>query len=340
METYRDRTDCISYEMGDFTSDVENNIVHVSNPNGTKVAINTWTYALYFYENIQRKEISDHWYYLDGIRFDKFVELFLEEKHATRLSEFIQDKITRQLYWEMFELHGTHVNWVALYGLCSYIREIINRRYAVLLKPTLADTLAEIGTKENLREIRFELENGGSHVTDFYVVRDIVLEALRAGNVPSYGFHKIVRKVDVYTHEYGEIEFVRYISRFLHEYFHMVKRHKNSYLTVTEQKIVCFLLKYFGFTPEVVQESRYRQLFNSKYDAIDHIMSFNIPGYLKSNVKLYLEYIPYTIWSKGKINPLNEKILHGDALEEQFTIDMGENPDITELYDYIKGVVG
>ena len=118
----------------------------------------------------------------------------------------------------------------------------------------------------------------------------------------------------------------RYITKFLHEYFNEIKRRKNSYLTITEQKLVCFLLKYFGFAPETVQESRFRQLFNNKYNATDHIMPLNIPGFFETNVKLYLEYIPYKVWSKGKINPLKEMDMHKEAFVNQFTMQMGDKP--------------
>ena len=251
----------------------------------------------------------------------------------------MKDKTSCALCEEMETLHNTHVNWIALYGLCSYIREIINRRLALLLKPDLKDTLSEIQGLENIDSISFELKNGRIHTTDFCEVKKIIWESLKNSDEPTIGFHKILKKVDVYTQEYGEIEFVRYISRFFHEYFSGVKRRKNSYLTITEQKIICFLLMYFGFSPEKVQESRFRQLFNSKYNAIDHIMPLNIPGFFESNVKLYLEYIPYKIWSRGKINPLKEKEMHQEALIHEFTMQMGESPDLKELLNYVNGII-
>lgn len=102
------------------------------------------------------------------------------------------------------------------------------------------------------------------------------------------GFDRIIKKIDVYTKEYGQIEFLRYISKFLHDYFSSVKRRKNSYLTTTEQKLVCYLLKFFDFSPEIVTESRFRQLFNNKYKAVDHIMPLIFPGLLETKIKLYL----------------------------------------------------
>lgn len=329
----------IALSPEDFSQDRKNNIVSATDPTGETVAVDTWKYALYFFEKIQRKDISDRSIYIDGIRLDRFIDLFVKGKHHQRIADFIVDKTSCSLYWEMVEKHGVHINWVALYGLCSYIQEIINRRLAVLLKPTLKETVDELGGVDNLDCIMFKLKDGSSHVTDFPEVKHIVWTSLKNGVETSYGFHKIVRKVDIYTHEYGEIEFVRYISRFMHDYFSSVKRRKNSYLTITEQKIVCFLLKFFGFAPEKVQESRFRQLFNSKYNAIDHIMPLSIPGVLETNLKVYLEYLPYSIWNKGRINPLKEKELHEDSSLTEFTIKMGENPDLTELQNLISGII-
>lgn len=334
-----DAHDGIALSQEDFSLDTKYNIVSAVDQTGRTVAVDTWKYAIYFFENIQRKDISERSIYIDGIRLDRFIDLFIKGKHHQRIEDFIRNKTSLTLYWEMLEKHGVHINWIALYGLCSYIQEIINRRLAVKLKPTLKETIGELGGIENLDCITFQLKNGNSHVTDFPEVKQIIWESLNSAEEPSYGFHKIVRKVDVYTHEYGEIEFVRYISRFMHDYFSTVKRRKNSYLTITEQKIVCFLLNYFGFSPEKVQESRFRQLFNSKYDAIDHIMPLSIPGWLESNVKVYLEYIPYSIWKKGRINPLKEKVLHWESSLTQFTMKMGENPDLTELMNLISGII-
>lgn len=329
----------VSFSQDDFSLDMENNIVHATDPTGKTVAVDTWKYAIYFFDKIQRKDISKESLFIDGIRLDKYVEIFKKENHAQKIVDFISDKTSCSLCKEIETQNDSHINWVALYGLCSYIREIINRRLALLLKPTLQDTISEIKGLENIESISFELKEGNSHTTDFCEVKKIIWESIKNSEETIIGFHKIVKKVDVYTHEYGEIEFVRYISKFLHEYFNEVKRRKNSYLTTTEQKLVCFLLKYFGFTPEKVQESRFRQLFNSKYEAIDHIMPLNIPGFIESKVKLYLEYIPYKVWSKGRINPLKENELHKEALVKKFTMQMGEKPELKELFDYITGII-
>lgn len=334
----KDQDQCVTITADDLTSDLYNNLVRATAPKGRTVAVDMWKYSIYFFEKIQRKEISKDFVYIDGIRLDRYVDLMRKEKHAEKIIDFMRDKTSCELCLEMEAKHNTHVNWVALYGLCSYIREIINRRLALLLKPTLKDTISEIKDLENLDKISFELKDGSNHISDFCEVKKTVWEALNKCDDSSIGFHKIVKKVDVYTHEYGEIEFVRYISKFFHEYFTNVHRRKNSYLSVTEQKLVCFLLHYFGFAPAKVQESRYRQLFNSKYESMDHLLSCDIPGFFESNVKIFMEYIPYKVWSKGKINPLKENEIHMASFEPEFTLQMGEAPEMQELLDYLEGI--
>lgn len=332
----------VSFSPEDFSLDMESNIMHATDPTGETVAIDTWKYAIYFSDKIQRNFFSEEAIVIDGIRLDKFVEIFKKESHshAQKIFDFIKDKTSCAICEEFETQYNTHINWVALYGLCSFIREIINRRLALLFKPTLQETIAEIQGPKNIENIRFELKDGNSHTTDYCEIKKIIWESMKNSEETTVEFYKIVKKVDVYSREYGEIEFVRYLSKFLREYFDGIKRRKNSYLTITEQKLVCFLLKYFEFAPEKVQESRFRQLFNSKYNAIDHIMPLNIPGILKSNVNLYLEIMPYKLWSKGKINPLKEKEFHEQYFQPQIRMNMGEMPDVSELLKVIDGMIG
>lgn len=330
----------MNFSSEDFIPVTNDSIVVVEGPDGHKVAINLWMYANYFFNNIQEKQVSGGLLYIDGIRIDKFKEYFVKENKIKNISKFIEDSTCYGLQQEMQELHNTHINWVALYGLCMYIREIIDRRLALLLKPTIKETLVEIGDKSNLDSVTFNFKNGNSHSSDFFLLKDYVVKSLKECEDETVGFHKIVRKVDVYTKEYGQLEFVRYISRFFHECFSNVKRRKNSYLTATEQRIICYLMKFFEFSPEVVQESRFRQLFNSKYKPIDYFMPLSIPGIYEANAKVYMEFLPYSIWKKGKINPLNSKELHKQNFLGNIKMNMGDRPDISELLKVIDGMFG
>ena len=116
----------VSFSQEDFSSDMKNNIVHGTDPTGKTVAVDTWKYSIYFFDKIQRKEISKESVFIDGICLDKYVEIFLKENHAHKIVDFISHKNSIALYKELETKQQTQINWVALYGLCSYIREIIN----------------------------------------------------------------------------------------------------------------------------------------------------------------------------------------------------------------------
>ena len=48
----------VSFSQEDFSSDMKNNIVHATDSTGKTVAVDTWKYARYFFDKIQRKDIS------------------------------------------------------------------------------------------------------------------------------------------------------------------------------------------------------------------------------------------------------------------------------------------
>ena len=330
----------IIFSSEDFTSDTDNNVVTVVDPSGKTIAINMWEYAYYFFDKIQSKNITEKTVYLDGIRIDKFIEYYIKEKKVLNVERFIMDSTCYGLQQEMQEKHNTHINWVALYGLCMYIREIINRRLAVLLKPSIKEILDEIKEESNLKDIILYTKDERKLKTDSSTLKKVLFNALKESSDESVEFYRIVKKVDAYSKEYGQIEFVRYTSKFFHNYFNKVKRRKNSYLTRTEQKIICYLLKFFDFTNEVVQESRFRQLFNNDYQSVNHILPLSIPGIIETKAQIYLEFIPYRIWSKGLINPLKANIIHQEAKMDRFTMHMGDNPDISEIIKVIDGLFG
>ena len=79
MSKKQEKQYSISISTEDFTYDTKNNIVQMVDSEGKTVAVDTWKYAIYFFENIQRKDISEHSVYLDGLRLDKFVEIFIKQ---------------------------------------------------------------------------------------------------------------------------------------------------------------------------------------------------------------------------------------------------------------------
>lgn len=325
----------ITFALQDFTSDSEYNVFFAEDLTGKCVPVDLWCYARYFYDKIQYKSLSKEMVYVDGIRLEKFIPFFIKEKQFSNFEEYIKESTCFGFQQEMEEKYGVHINWIALYGLCMYIKEIINRRLVVLFKPTIKETIDELICKGGFSSVTFESNNGVLHTTNNCLTIDTITKALQNSNDETYVFDKIARKVDVYSKEYGQIEFVRYISHFFHDFFE-IKRRKNSYLTITEQRIICCFLKFFGFAPEIVQESRFRQLFSSKYKPVDHLLPLNIPEFFESNIYVYFELLSYSDWKNGRINPLTRKMTNE---KENISINMGESPDVSELLKVMEGLL-
>lgn len=326
----------ISYE--DLTTDKEHNPLTIKDGSGKVYYANMWAYLGFFFEKIQHKHIGSDYIYIDGMRPDLFIDMYVKKSKVEDfkvIERFVFDTTCYGLQNEMKELYNVHINWFALFGLCEFIKEIINRRLVVLLKPTIRDTLEIIGNRANFGECSFRTKDGKVVNSDTKILLDTIYNSLLENKSEEFFFDKIGRKVDYYTKEYGQIEFVRYLSSFFHHYFD-IKRRKNGYITLTEQKIVCCMLPLFRFSPEAVQESRYRQLMSCKYEPADHLFPLNIPGIFETKINLYVEFLTYKQVKDGRINPL-EKI-HNSY--DEFTINMGDAPDLSLLIEIAAGIIG
>ena len=76
MKKEQETEQYVPFSFNDFSLDMKNNIVQAIDPTGKKVAVDTWKYSIYFFDKIQRKEISKESVFIDGIRLDKYVEIF------------------------------------------------------------------------------------------------------------------------------------------------------------------------------------------------------------------------------------------------------------------------
>ncbi len=326
----------ISFE--DLTTDKEHNPFTIKDATGKEYYANMWAYLNFFFENIQLKHIGTDYIYIDGMRPDLFIDMYVKKSKVEDIKiieKFVFDTTCYGLQNEMMELYNIHINWFALYGLCEFIKEVINRRLVVIFKPTIQDILDNIGDRANFGECSFRTKDGKTIISNTKLLLDTVYNSLIANKSEELYFDKIGRKVDYYTKEYGQMEFVKYLSNFFHHYFD-IKRRKNGYITPTEQKIICCMLPLFGFSQESVQESRYRQLMNSKYKSVDHLFPLNFPGIFESKLNLYVEFLTFKQIKNGKINPLDN--IHNPY--DEFSINMGESPDLSLFFEIAAGIMG
>ena len=58
MKREHDVEQYVPFSQEDISLDMENNIAYVMDPTGKTVAVDTWKYAIYFFDNIHRNDIS------------------------------------------------------------------------------------------------------------------------------------------------------------------------------------------------------------------------------------------------------------------------------------------
>ena len=286
-------------------------IIVCQDTSGKELTIDLWCYAFYFFTQIQDMHCTEKSVYLDGIRLDNFIKGINKVEFARKLATFFADSQGIALQEEMLERHNTHVNWCALYALCSYIQEIIESRLCIKLKPSLSETLEEIGSSDNISEIEIKLTNKQSKSITNPRLFSAIISSLKAEDMAACEIDSITCQSNVYTKEYSQIVFVDYLSRFFHDYF-KIKRRSNSYISATEQRIICYFLYKLGFSNYPVQESRFRQLFSNRHRITTQLLdispilrlmdpkidiSFNIP----------VSIVTYNDWKDGKLNPLHSK---------------------------------
>lgn len=311
MEKNSEHKGMINISSDDLTNDEIHNNIQFEDPTGKKLLVDMWCYVRYFFDKIQYKDINNSFVYIDGcltpVIFSKKFVQDKDKEHVSKkiklLEKFIFDSTCYDFQCQIFDKYNVHINWIALYGLCIYIKEIIDRRYCIILKPSVKEVLNEIGNSENVSELTITMRNGNKITTSYSGIIDLLVSSLTNSKDETFGIDRLEKKVDVYTREYAQVEFVRYISRFFHDYFN-IKRRKNSYLSKEEQELIRYLLCFFKFSPEIITDSRFRQLMTSTFSCPEHLQFLNLPGIFESNLAIPLEYVTYTDISKGKINPL------------------------------------
>lgn len=271
--------------------------------------VDLWSYAAYFSAKLLNQFCTERAVYLDCIQLNSFIKSLNKEEFVTGLASFLNEPKVIELQDEMQKRHEAHINLCALYALCAYIQEIIKSRLCIKLRPSLSETIEEIGGVDNIAEIEFKLINNSSATITTPDLFGTVMSSLKATtDMDTREIDTITNQSQVYTKEYSQIIFVDYLSRFFQDYF-KIKRRVNSFITTTEQRIICYLLYKFGFSSYPVQESRFRQLFRNRCKITKHW--FNMSPFLSLmdpeidiDINIPVGILSYSEWKDGKINPL------------------------------------
>ena len=280
--------------------DENGNIIH---------ALDIWEYCRYFADNIQLR-IDDMF---DGIDLRSFANkrgfLFYGDDSKKEQQKSFMDKLFaftadgRICYFqhEMETYYNKRINAMALCTLCLFINDIIHQKLVVLLKPTLEEVANAI---TNLKSVTFTNKDGSSVCSDNAQLIASVKKAIPHSEDNQLEAFKIVDRQDVFTKELMQIEFFYYLSQFFNQFFDIKRR---GLLTNLESEIIGYFLKWFGLSPVEVSTSRLRQ-FRMNFDKVEEYDIYEMKVNDKS-IKVQWQFIRYSDWIKGKINPLKDEIV-------------------------------
>ena len=271
-------------------------------------SLDIWEYCRFFSDHIQLKtdDLDDG---IDLISFsDKHGFLFLgdnkkiEQQKAfiEKLFSFTADGRVCNFQKEMESYYKIRINAMALCTLCLFINDIIHSKLVVLLKPTLEDIAKSIN---NLKTVSFTNEDGSTISSDNKLLLASIKKAIPQEKKVKYEAYKIADRQEVFSKEAMQIEFFYYLSKFFNQYFKIKRR---GSLTNLESEIIGYFLKWFELSPKEVSYSRLRQLrMNFDKVGMGDIFAISLNG---KDIKFQWQFIKYSDWSKGKINPLNREI--------------------------------
>ena len=280
--------------------DENGNIIH---------ALDIWEYCRYFADNIQLR-IDDMF---DGIDLRSFANkhgfLYYGDDSKKEQQKSFMDKLFaftadgRICYFqhEMETYYNKRINAMALCTLCLFINDIIHQKLVVLLKPTLEEVANAI---TNLKSVTFTNKDGSSVCSDNAQLIASIKKAIPHSEDNQLEAFKIVDRQDVFTKELMQIEFFYYLSQFFNQFFDIKRR---GLLTNLESEIIGYFLKWFGLSPVEVSTSRLRQL-RMNFDKVEEYDIYEMKVNDKS-IKVQWQFIRYSDWIKGKINPLKDEIV-------------------------------
>lgn len=304
----KDKGEKYKHQIKIHPDDFEKDALLVDDSGQTIHALDIWEYCRFFADNIQLRTDDSY----DGIDLGAFADKHgflysgdiskMEQQKAfmDKLFAFTADGRICYFQHEMENYYNIRINAMALCNLCLFINDIIHQKLVVLLKPTLEDIANSI---TNLQSVTFTNEDGSSISSDNELLIESIKNAIPNDSGDQLEAYKIVDRQKVFTKELMQIEFFYYLSLFFNQFFSIKRR---GLLTNLESEIIGYFLKWFDLSPVEVSTSRLRQLRMN----FNQVLGYNIYE-LKMNdisIKVQWQFIKYSDWSKGKINPLKNKI--------------------------------
>jgi len=235
--------------------------------------------------------------------------------HSTDFSKWIKDEELESLHKDI-KGKGMKLCPLNFFTLCQYVLAIIKEQYFLLLKPTIADTLAELS---DVNSITFTNSDGSSISSNNSELIKNVLKCVKDSDGKVFEADKLVRVDKITDKILIQSSFAYYVALFLKEYFKDYPRRNNCCMvSATEQKLILYMLYFFGLAPAPLTDSRFRQLI-AYFKAHQTRVSYSI---LPEIGIIPMEVIRYGDWKDGniKLDKLKYSISKGDTIT--FSKDM------------------
>ena len=252
-------------------------------------------YITFFKEHLQNMfKSEDGSLHLEG-------ELACNEFHSKLQNNLLLDcefkkwmaDATLSKLHESIESKGMQLCPLNFFTLCKYILIYIKEQYVVLLKPTIADTIAEL---KEVKSITFTNGDNSTVTSHNNKAIQIILDNLKENSTTEYEAEKIVRIDKLADKSLIQASFAYNVSLFLKNYFSDFPRRANCCMvSSTEQKLVLYMIHFFGLSPVALTDSRYRQLITYYKSHKSRVST----AYIKNIGYVSMEVLKYKDWKNG-----------------------------------------
>lgn len=270
-------------------------------------------YIDFFIKHLQNKIELDGTMYLEGaIAAGNFLDNLTDNLFKTpEFEKWVKDDTLDKLHKEI-NANGMKLCPLNFFTFCQYILTIIKEQYFILLKPTIADTIEELS---DVKSITFTNSDGRDVKADSAELIKMVLDNIKASDASTYEVDRLVR-VDklgsMIDKALIQSSFIYNVALFLSEYFKDYPRRANCCMvSATEQKLILYMLYFFGLAPVPLTDSRFRQLVKYYKEHRSRVSLSNLP-----NIGVIpLEVIKYKDWRDGiNLNKLQYPLNKGDNI--------------------------
>lgn len=234
-----------------------------------------------------------------GITAKDFFAMY-KEGFLSIIPPILNDKRLDKLQSEL-EDEGKQICMFNMTILALFLTLRGKSRYVFLLKPQIKDTLNALG---KVCKITFTNEDGSNtESSSKRLIKEILqyMESKKDIDNSHYEIEKVVTWDKVSNNSIMQSYFVHDLTVFLSKYF-PIKRKKNAQISTKEVELILYLMKLMNLSKEELTNKRYWQLMKI-YTKISHqvtdIGRFTIKG---QEMLIPMIFVPYSIWSKGKID--------------------------------------